>query len=182
MIRTGVQKKISNNQQLVKAKIHHQRDVSILIPMNFGETITLENFFIFIYEYRYHEWSIHMLALQKIVEKKIKEAEKEGAFDNLPGKGRPLNLEDDTRLPEELRIAYKILKNANCLPPELELKKEISRMEEMLSNIPDEKEKYRLIQKINLVIMKLNMMGHKSPLMEEDQIYYARVMDRLAKK
>lgn len=124
-----------------------------------------------------------MYGYQKIVEKKIKEAEERGDFNDLPGKGKPLKLEDDGRLPEDLRIAYKILKNANCLPPELELKKEIKQMEDLLLTIPDEKEQYRLIKKINLKIMKMNMMGHhKSPLLEEDQIYYGKVMDKLGRK
>lgn len=123
-----------------------------------------------------------MFGYQKIVEKKIKEAEERGDFNDLPGKGKPLKFDDDSRLPEDLRIAYKILKNANCLPPELELKKEIKQMEDMLLTIPDEKEKYRLIKKINLKIMQINMMGHKSPLLEEDQIYYRKMIDKLGKK
>ena len=48
-----------------------------------------------------------------------------GEFDNLQGKGQPLNLEDDSHIPPELRMAYKILKNADCLPPELELRQEV---------------------------------------------------------
>ena len=123
-----------------------------------------------------------MFGYRKIVEKKIKDAEKNGEFDNLPGKGKPLNLEDDSRIPEDLRLAYKILKNADCLPPEIELKKEIKQMEDMLENIPDEKERYRQIKKINLKIMKLNMMGHKSPLLEECQIYYGKIIDKLGRK
>ena len=55
-------------------------------------------------------------------------------------------------------------------------------MEDMLKNIPDEKERYRQIKKINHKIMKLNMMGHKSPLLEEKQIYYGKIIEKLAKK
>jgi hypothetical protein len=123
-----------------------------------------------------------MSAFQDLIEKKIKEAQQRGEFDNLPGKGKPLELEDDSRVPEDLRLAYKILKNADCLPPEIELKKEIRQMEDMLDSIPDEKERYRLIKKINLKITRLNMMGRKSPLLEEDQVYYNRVIDKSGKK
>ena len=52
-----------------------------------------------------------MYAFHKIVEKRIKEAEKRGEFDDLPGSGEPLTLEDDSQIPEDLRLAYKILKN-----------------------------------------------------------------------
>ena len=51
-----------------------------------------------------------------IAEQKIQEALRNGEFDDLPGKGEPLHLEDESGIPEELRLAYKILKNADCLP------------------------------------------------------------------
>jgi len=119
---------------------------------------------------------------EKIVEQRIKEALEKGEFDNLPGKGKPLPLEDDSHVPEELRLAYKLLKNADCLPPELMEKKEILQMEDMLATIPDEKQRYKLIKKINYKIMKLNMMGRKSPFLEEKQIYYQKLVDKIADK
>jgi hypothetical protein len=121
---------------------------------------------------------VSMFCFAKIIERRIKEAQKRGEFDNLPGQGEPLVLEDDSGIPEELRLSYKILKNADCLPPELQLKKEIRQMEDMLENIPDEKEKYRQIKKINYKIMKLNMLGRRSPLLEEKQIYYKKLIDK----
>ena len=123
-----------------------------------------------------------MLGYQKLIEKKIKEAKERGEFDNLPGQGKPLNLDDDSRVPEDLRLAYKILKNADCLPPEIQLRKEIRQMEDMLEKIPDERERYRQIKRINLKIMQLNMMGRKSPLLEENQIYYQKVIDKIGRK
>jgi DnaJ homologue, subfamily C, member 28, conserved domain len=119
---------------------------------------------------------------EKIVEQRIKEAVEKGEFDNLPGKGKPIPLEDDSYVPEDLRLAYKLLKNADCLPPELVEKKEILQMEDMLAAIPDEKDRYRLIKKINFRIMKLNVMGKKSPLLEEKQIYYKKLVDKIAEK
>jgi DnaJ homologue, subfamily C, member 28, conserved domain len=118
----------------------------------------------------------------KIVEERIREAQENGEFDNLPGRGEPLPLDDNSHIPEDLRIAYKILKNADCLPPEVQEKKEIRQMEDLLASIPDEKERYKLIKKINYRIMKLNIMGNKSPLLEENQIYYKRVIDKIAEK
>ncbi len=119
-----------------------------------------------------------MYAFQKIIEKKIQDAQENGDFDNLPGKGKPINLEDDRNIPEELRLTYKILKNADCLPPEPELRKEIRTMEDMLENIPDEKEKYKHIKKINYKIMQLNMMGKGSPLLGESEFYYRKVVEK----
>ena len=52
-------------------------------------------------------------ALLYLAERKIEEAIERGDFDDLPGAGRPLDLDDlDPMLPEELRMAYRILKNA----------------------------------------------------------------------
>ena len=82
--------------------------------------------------------SFKMFSYLKIAEQRIKEAQERGDFDNLPGEGEPLDLQDDRNIPEDLRLAHKILKNADCLPPELEEKKEIRQMEDMLDNIPDE--------------------------------------------
>ena len=123
-----------------------------------------------------------LFGYQKIIEQRIKEADEKGEFEDLPGQGEPLNLIDDSNVPEDLRLAYKILHNADCLPPELEAKKEIRQMEDLLDNIPDEKEKYKLIKKINYQIMKLNVSGKKSPLFEEKEIYYKKVVDKLSKK
>jgi hypothetical protein len=123
-----------------------------------------------------------MFGFQKIIEKRIKEAQERGEFDDLPGRGEPLKIEDDSHIPEDLRLAYKILKNADCLPPELELKKEIRQIEDMLEHIPDEKEKYRQIKRINYKIMQLNMLGKKAPLLEEKQIYYKKFLDKLGRK
>ncbi len=119
---------------------------------------------------------------EKIAERKIKEALERGDFDNLPGQGEPLSLDDDSHVPEDLRMAYKVLKNANCLPPEIELRKEIRQMEDLLETIPDEKEKYRHIKRINLKITQLNMMGHRSPLLEENQRYYSKIIDKTGRK
>jgi Domain of unknown function (DUF1992) len=66
-----------------------------------------------------------------IAEEKIAEAIARGELDNLPGAGRPLNLDDDALIPEELRLAYRILKNAGYVPPELETLNEIAQLERL---------------------------------------------------
>ena len=59
-----------------------------------------------------------MLALEWIAERRIAEAVSQGELDNLPGAGRPLDLEEDALVPEELRMAHRILKNAEMQVPE----------------------------------------------------------------
>lgn len=115
----------------------------------------------------------------KIAEQRIQEAQANGEFDDLPGKGKPLQLDDDAMVPEDLRIAYKILKNAGCTPPELALKQEIVQIEDMLAGIKDEQEKYRQIKKLNYLVTKLNMMRNTSIQFEENQRYYGRLLDKI---
>ena len=57
--------------------------------------------------------------LDFIAEQKIAEAIENGDFDDLPGAGKPLELDDDSLVPEDLRLAYRILKNAGFVPPEV---------------------------------------------------------------
>lgn len=117
--------------------------------------------------------------LDKIADEKIREAIERGEFDDLPGKGKPLNLEDDSHLPQDLRLAYKILKNADCLPPELELRKEIRTTEALLAGIQDTQEKYKQMKKLNYLIMKLNMTRNGSIMLEENQNYYEKIVDKI---
>lgn len=105
-------------------------------------------------------------------------AQKRGQFKNLAGSGKPLKLEDDSHIPEELRLAYKILKNADCLPPEVELKKEIAHTEELLRGMQDTAAKYRTLKKLNFLIMKLNSMRSMAIEFEIPQQYSARLAER----
>jgi hypothetical protein len=120
--------------------------------------------------------------MDKIAEERIRKAIEDGEFDNLEGKGKPLNLEDDRHVPADLRLAHKILKNANCLPPELELRKEIVNTKNLLAGIKDTQEKYKQIQKLNFLIMKLNTMRRTSPLLEEGQEYFDKIVDKIPTK
>lgn len=115
---------------------------------------------------------------EKIVEERIKKAQKEGDFDNLPGAGKPLMLEDDRFVAEELRLAYKLLKNAGFKPPEIELKKEIRQTEDLLAGMDETAEKYCLLKKLNFLIMKLNAVRKTSIRFEEPQQYMGRLVER----
>ena len=115
----------------------------------------------------------------KIAENRILEALEGGLFDDLPGKGKPLKLEDDSHIPSELRMAYKILKMADCLPPELEVKREILRLQDLLASLPDEADKLKHMRRLNFYVMKLNMMRKVSPLLEEHELYAPKIIERL---
>jgi hypothetical protein len=69
--------------------------------------------------------------LDFLVEQKLLEAVSRGDFDGLPGAGRPLDLDDDPLIPEELRLAYRTLKNAGIVPPEVQTLNEIAALERL---------------------------------------------------
>jgi hypothetical protein len=81
--------------------------------------------------------------LALLAEEKIREAMARGEFDNLPGAGKPLEIEDDSMVPEDVRVAYKILKNAGCLPPELEIRKEIVTLKSLIASVEEDFPEYK---------------------------------------
>ena len=116
---------------------------------------------------------------EKIIEDRIRRAQQKGKFENLEGTGKPLIFDSDNHVASELRLAYKILKNADCLPAEIQLKKEIKRTEDLLSGMEKTAEKYRTLQKLNFLIMKLNSMTNLPVNREMPQKYSARLVERL---
>ena len=69
--------------------------------------------------------------LDFLAERRIAEAIANGELDQLPGQGRPLQLDDDVLVPEELRLAYRMLKNAGFVPPEVQALNEIAELERL---------------------------------------------------
>lgn len=117
---------------------------------------------------------------EKIVEERILMAQREGAFENLPDRGRPLELSDDQHVAEDLRLAFKILKNADCLPPEVALKKEISQTRELLAAMPETAQKYQTLKKLNYLIFKLNNVRNGAVPFEMPEAYSERLTARFA--
>ncbi|HEY8530307.1 MAG TPA: DUF1992 domain-containing protein [Paenibacillaceae bacterium] len=91
-----------------------------------------------------------MDAFRSIAEEKIKEAIERGEFDRLPGFGKPLPPDDAEGVPEELRLAFKVLKNAGLLPEEMQLRKEMLTLEDLLRCAKDEGERKRLQTELTL--------------------------------
>jgi hypothetical protein len=117
---------------------------------------------------------------ERIVEERILKAQRQGAFEGLDGRGAPLQFADDRHIPEDLRLAYKILKNADCLPAEIELKKEIERTEDLLSAMTDTRERYRTLRKINYLIMRFNAMRNGSIALDMPLQYEEKLARRIA--
>ena len=115
----------------------------------------------------------------KIIEERIKKAQEKGKFENLPGKGEKIVFEDDKNIPEELRLSYKILKDAGFVPPEVQLRKEIREIESLMEENDDLTQKKRLLKKINYLRLKLNMKSFSPLKIEVDNQYSEKIIDKL---
>jgi len=118
-------------------------------------------------------------AIQIIAERRIEEALREGGLQVDHWRNRPLPEEDFRLVPEDLRMAYKILKNAGYLPPEVETRKEIHRLEELIAATEDEHTRVTQLRKLDFLIMKLNRLRARPSTIDADSDYYRRITERL---
>ena len=118
----------------------------------------------------------------RIAEERILDAQRAGAFDDLPGKGKPLNLEDMSWVPEDLRIGYHILKNAHVLPPEAELLKDIHTLEDLLKHVEDEGQRRALAKSIQLKMIRLDLLKRRSMSVSSVRDYSRKLVVKLGVK
>lgn len=85
-----------------------------------------------------------MDAFALLAESRIRAAMDRGEFDDLPGRGRPLPADGLARVPPGLRMGVRLLRNADCLPPELEARKEAARLGALIAATGDPEERARL--------------------------------------
>jgi hypothetical protein len=115
----------------------------------------------------------------RIAERRIIEAIANGEFDNLEGKGKPIDFEDETWIPEDLRMAYRILKNAGCIPPELEFRNEVVNMCSLMNTTDDDKERIKKLRELNFKLLKLNLTRKKPLNFEDFPEYEGKLVDKL---
>ena len=88
------------------------------------------------------------MSFDRIVEELIKKAQKRGEFDNLPGKGKPIDLSAYFETPEEVRVAQSVLKTAGFKSPEVDLLNEIAELRQLLLAVTDVKKKQEIEKQI----------------------------------
>lgn len=96
-----------------------------------------------------------MFEFERIVEQRIADAISRGELDNLPGQGRPLELDDDSFVPAELRLAYRILKNAGFVPEEIVLRRQIFDLEQVLGESPGAGDRLHAMKRLDLLRARL---------------------------
>lgn len=121
-----------------------------------------------------------MNILQLIAERKIDEAIKEGRLKIDGWQGRPLPDDADPYMPEDLKMAYKILKNAGFVPPEVETRREIERLEEIIAGSKDEQTRLKQMKKLEVLLRKLAFMRPDSANIAHQDDYYRKIVERLS--
>jgi DnaJ-like protein len=99
-----------------------------------------------------------MMSFDRIVEALIKDAQERGEFDNLPGKGKPIDLTAYFETPEELRLAQSVLKNAGITSPEVQLLQEIAELRQVQAVLTDEVKKREIRKQIQEKQIEFNLM------------------------
>ena len=120
-----------------------------------------------------------MYIFEIIAERKIREAIENGEMDNLPGKGKPLPADNLDTVPAELRTSYKILKNAGYVPEEVELRKTIYTLNDLLCNCNDEAEREIIRNKLNEKQLRYSMIMEARGVSTVSLLYQDKIMQKL---
>lgn len=102
-----------------------------------------------------------MSSFALIAEQRIQEAIRNGAFDDLSLKGQPLTKEDLSGVPEELRMGFKILKNAGYLPEELQLRQEILALSDLLAACTADMQRSTMQRKLTMRQLQYDILMEK---------------------
>lgn len=121
-----------------------------------------------------------MTFIDQIAEIRIEEAIAQGQLDDLPGRGKPLNLDDEETVPEEFRMAYRILKNSGFVPPEINIRGEINALKATLSSIDDDTIRNNVLKKIHCLYARLDNMHNRQMNLALREEYYRKVIKRLS--
>jgi hypothetical protein len=123
---------------------------------------------------------LQMKLLDALVEQRIAAAAARGEFDDLPGVGAPLTLDDDALVPQEVRIANRILKNAGFVPPAIEHLRALRELQTELNAVSDQATRCRLQARMLALDMALESL-HGGPMVLPRE-YCRPIAERLSER
>jgi hypothetical protein len=121
-----------------------------------------------------------MVDFDRIAEQKIQEALERGDFDGLPLAGQRLELDDDGNVPEDLRLSYRLLKNAGLVPEELALRSQVATLQGLLEAATDDEETRRLRRELVSAQLRYDLFLERQGGRGEPVEYRAALLRRLA--
>jgi len=120
-----------------------------------------------------------MTILDQIAERRIQQAAQRSEIDDLPGAGKPLALDDDALIPDELRAGYRLLKNAGYLLQEVQLTKEIKEAEQLLDCILEVGERDKAERRLRCLRLRLSQSRGERIDFGIERRYRDKLLDKL---
>ncbi|MBC7780240.1 MAG: DUF1992 domain-containing protein [Proteobacteria bacterium] len=121
--------------------------------------------------------------IDALVEERVARAQAAGEFDDLPGAGKPLALDDDALVPEDLRVAHRILKNAGVLPAHVQALKDIHALAQSIDAGADQPARRKPMARVSLLLERLaQTRAAASGTIHLDESYYRQVMERFLQR
>lgn len=121
-----------------------------------------------------------MFEFERIAEQRILDAIARGELDHLPGAGAPLDLDDDFLVPPEMRLAFRVLKNAGYIPEEVSLRREISDLEAVMSDPDGDPAQRRALKRLALLKAKLAARRGRELAFQVEASYREKLLNALA--
>ncbi len=122
-----------------------------------------------------------MSLLDDLAESRIVEAQRRGEFDDLPGAGAPLRIDDDRLVPPEWRMAYRVLRNAGYLPPEMSLRKQVKELERLIDGLTDSEERRRAFRRLEALRLAVSGGREIEPVWMVEAEYRVRIIEKLTR-
>lgn len=119
-----------------------------------------------------------MSLLDLLADQKIAAAIEAGELDDLPGAGKPLDLDDAPLVPEDVRVAWRMLKNAGFVPPELVERRERVALARLIATIDDDGERRRAAARLAWLEARREAAGATLGL---PAAYRAALLDKLGR-
>lgn len=127
--------------------------------------------------------------VESVIERRIREAQASGEFDDLPGQGQPLELDDAALVPVEMRMAYRLLKNAGYVPEEVAIRREIASLEQLavraeIAEIAEGQDEAidRAAALRRLSLLRTRLSGGGERLLTLDGEYREKLLSKLARE
>ncbi len=124
-----------------------------------------------------------MWLIDELAERRIAEARDRGELAGLPGEGQPVQLDDVSHVPEHLRAAFRLMKNAGYVPPQIQTLRDIREVEDLLRCLPASEHgaRNRAQRRLDLLRVRLEQQGgrERGPLWVKEESYAHRILRRL---
>ncbi len=101
------------------------------------------------------------MPFERIAEQRLRQAIEDGLLDDLPNRGDPIDLDEYFATPEHVRVAYSILKSANCLPEDVELRNEIAAFRRRLADTPLPENRQAIERQLEDLTLRLELLRER---------------------